>query len=162
MGGAGEGTGLRREKYTRETYGEGGSQVMKNKKKIYSALISLALLFFLSATTPAEHMRFTEDLSGQRVLLPGSAPDNGRLILVAFFTIEPEEGVLLALALYDDPRTWREVDYLELYDGAGSLLLISWIDRFGIVRTAVDIGLLEEEASDLEGVLVLLSEGTPL
>jgi len=50
---------------------------------------------------------------------------------------------------------------MELYDGAGSLLLVSWVDRFGIRRTAMDRGLLQEEASRLEGVLVLLQEGTP-
>ncbi len=63
--------------------------------------------------------------------------------------------------MYDDPQTERPVDYLELYDGSGGLVLVSWVDRFGIRRMAMDRGLLQEEASELEGILVLLLQGTP-
>jgi hypothetical protein len=107
-------------------------------------------------------MRFTEDLSGRRVLLPASAPEHGCLILVALVAIVSEEDVLVTLALYDDPGTRRAVDYLELYDVSGALLVISWIDRVGVLRTAIDRGLLDEEdeVTVLEGVLV--PEGTPL
>ena len=65
------------------------------------------------------------------------------------------------MAVYDDPQTRWSVDLLELYDEAGALLSVSWVDKFGIRRTAMDRGLLQEETSRLEGVFVLLPEGTP-
>ena len=48
---------------------------------------------------------------------------------------------------------------VEFYDGVGNLLQASWFDQFGIRRTAIDRGLLQEEGSRLEGVLTLISEG---
>ena len=63
--------------------------------------------------------------------------------------------------IYDDPTTKRPADYFELYDTDGDLLAVSWFDRFGIQRVAVDRGLLEE-ADKLEGVFVILLEGEPL
>lgn len=108
----------------------------------------------------AEPMKVTENLRREIVLLPPSAPDKGQLVLVFFVTIVTEAEIIGAMAMYDDPQTERPVDYLELYDGSGGLLLVSWIDRFGIRRTAMDRGLLQEEASELDGILVLLPQGT--
>jgi len=71
----------------------------------------------------------------------------------------PDTGVLAAIAVYDNPQTTRPVDYLEFYDGVGNLLQASWLDKYGIRRTAVDRALLQEEGSRLEGVLTLISEG---
>ncbi len=102
-------------------------------KKIVLAVFSVLFLLLISGSLHADHWRFTDNLRGEKVLLPGSAPNYDRLILVAFFTVVPEAGVIVALAVYDDPRTRRQVDYWELYDDAGGLLLISWVDRFGIV-----------------------------
>lgn len=133
----------------------------RTKLRIYSVILSLLVLLLSGRSLHAEPMRVTENLRSEKVLLPVSAPDKGRLILVTFVTIAPEAEIIAALALYDDPQTKRSVDYLELYDGSGSLLLASWVDRFGIRRTAMDRGLLQEGASKLEGVLVLLLEGTP-
>ncbi len=103
----------------------------------------------------------TENLRREKILLPPSAPERGQLVLVSFVTITPEAEVIASVATYDDPQTRRSIDYLELYDEAGSLVLVSWVDSFGIHRTAMDRGLLQEEASGLEGVLVLIQEGTP-
>ncbi len=71
----------------------------------------------------------------------------------------PDAGVLAAIAVYDNPQTTRPVDYVEFYDGVRNLLQASWIDKYGIRRTAVDRGLLQEEPSGLEGVFILLLEG---
>lgn len=111
---------------------------------------------------PAEPMRVTADLRSETVLLPPSVPDKIHLTLVAFVTIESEAGIIAAIAVYDDLRTKRPLDYWELYDGSGDLLMINWFDRFGILRTAVDRGLLEQNASKLDGVLVLVQAGTLL
>ncbi len=138
---------------------------MKTIRGLLAAVLiggSLGLFLSLpSGSIHAEPMRVTENLRKETVLLPSSAPKTDRLMLVSVVTMAPEAEIIGALAAYDDPKTRRAVDYLELYDGAGSLLLVSWVDRFGIRRTAMDRGLLQEEASRLEGVLVLLQEGTP-
>lgn len=134
---------------------------MKVKNKIYFIILGLTFLLLLGGSLHAEPMRVTENLRKEIVLLPPSAPERGQLVLVSFVTITPEAEVIASVATYDDPQTRRSIDYLELYDEAGSLLLVSWIDKFGIHRTAMDRGLLQEEASRLEGVLVLLQEGTP-
>jgi len=67
-----------------------------------------------------------------------------------------------AIAVYDNPQTTRSVDYVEFYDGVGNLLQASWLDKYGIRRTAVDRALLQEDAPRLEGILVLLLEGDPV
>ncbi len=51
------------------------------------------------------------------------------------------------------------MDYVELYDGSGGLLAVGWLDRFGILRMAVDRALLQGESGVLEGVFVLVSGG---
>ncbi len=134
---------------------------MKVKNKIYFIRAGFLLLLLSGGSLHAEPMRVTENLRKERVLLPPSAPERAQLILVSFVTIAAEAEAIATMAVYDDPQTRRSIDYLELYDEAGSLLLVSWVDRFGIRRTAMDRGLLQEEASRLEGVLVLLQEGTP-
>ena len=134
---------------------------MKDKKKIYFVILGLTVLLLSIGSLHAEPVPVTENLHGETVLLPPSTPERDQLVLVSFVMITPEAEVIASVATYDDPQTRRSIDYLELYDEAGSLLLVSWVDRFGIRRTAMDRGLLQEEASRLEGVLVLLQEGTP-
>ena len=114
-----------------------------------------------SAEVHSASMRVTENLRGGVVLLPPSAPETDRLTLVSFITIVPDAEVLAAIAVYDNPQTTRPMDYVEFYDGVGNLLQASWFDQFGIRRTAVDRGLLQEEPSELEGVLTLVLEGIP-
>jgi hypothetical protein len=134
---------------------------MEEKNKIYFVILSVFLLLLSGRSLYAEPMKVTENLRREAVLLPSSAPDKSQLILVSSVRITSEGEVMALLALYDDPRTKRPVDYLELYDFSGGLLLVSWVDRFGIRRTAMDRGLLQEKTSNLEGILVLLAEGTP-
>ena len=117
------------------------------------------ILLLFSNSLHAEPMRAIENLRGETVFVPLSAPDKGRLILVGSATIAQETEIIGEVAMYDDARTKRSVDYLELYDNSGYLLWVKWIDRFGIRRTAMDLGLLQEKASGPEGVLVLLLEG---
>lgn len=132
----------------------------RTKLRIYSVILGLLVLLLSGRNLHAEPMRVTENLRRERVFLPSSAPNKSKLILVSFTTIQVGADIAGTMAMYDDPQTERPMDYMELYDGSGGLLLISWIDRFGIRRTAMDRGLLQEEASKLEGVLILLLEGT--
>lgn len=66
-----------------------------------------------------------------------------------------------ALAVYDDPRTARPEDYIELYDKSGELVAVGWIDRFGIQRITVDRSLLENR-DELRGVFVTMVEGVAI
>lgn len=65
------------------------------------------------------------------------------------------------LAVYDDPRTARPEDYIELYDNGGQLVAVGWIDRFGIQRISVDRSLLEKR-DDLRGVFVTVVDGVAI
>lgn len=135
--------------------------MVKTKQRICFLMLGALVLLLSGKSLHAEPTRVTENLRRERVFLPSSAPNKSRLTLVSFTTIQVGADSAGTMAMYDDPQSGRPMDYMELYDGSGSLLLISWIDRFGIRRTAMDRGLLQEDASQLEGVLVLLAEGTP-
>jgi len=134
---------------------------MKPIRPLLTEVLLARALRLSSGSLHAKKVRVAENLCGETVLLPSSAPETDRFMLVSFVTMAPEAEIIEALAAYDDPKTGMSVDYLEFYDGAGSLLMVSWVDRFGIRKTAMDCGLLQEETSMLEGVLVLLPEGTP-
>lgn len=66
------------------------------------------------------------------------------------------------MIFYDDPRTKRELDYIEVYDISGDLLLVSWIDRFGVWQVAIDRALLSRDDPAIDGVLILITGGTAL
>ena len=140
--------------------------LMKTRMVLLTALLLVGTLglFLVSVSRAADHsksMRVTANLRGGVVLLPPSAPETDRLTLVSLVTIVPDAEVLAAVAVYDNPETTKPVDYIEFYDGVGNLLQASWIDKYGIRRTAVDRGLLQEEPSGLEGVFTLILEGIP-
>ena len=134
---------------------------MKNRSKIYLILITFLLLLGLSLGFFPKPIG-SESLRVETGLRSRSLPDKSKMNMVAFFTMPSEEEFTLSFALYDDPRTKWEADYMELYDGEGELLLLSWIDRHGIMRMAVDRGLLDEETPELERVLVFVTRGSPL
>jgi len=136
--------------------------MVRSKQQIRSILFILSMLLLSGISLYAEPVRVTENLRKETVALPSSAPDKTGFLLFSFLTLSSDTEILALVAIYDDPRTQWSVDYLELYDSSGGLLAISWLDRFGIRRTAIDRGLLEGEASRLEGVLVLMPEGEPV
>jgi len=146
------------------TYNGKEITIMKTTRVLLITLILVGILDLphfsvFSAEVHSASMRVTENLRGQVVLLPLSAPETDRLTLVSFITIVPDAEVLAAIAVYDNPETTKPVDYIEFYDGVGNLLQASWIDKYGIRRTAIDRGLLQQEPTGLEGVLTLISEG---
>lgn len=145
---------------------------MKTDSRIFLAILSLLALSSCSQNFPAhvtttptskhvEPLEAMERPHHETALLPAPPRENDELIPISLVGIGTEQEITGFLALYDNPRTNRPVDYIELYDPDGNLLLIEWIDKFGITRTAVDQGLLEEGGPNLQGVLVLLLEGTP-
>jgi hypothetical protein len=62
------------------------------------------------------------------------------------------------MAVYDDIATERIGDYAEIYNLKGALIAIIWFDEFGILRTAIDRGVVLHK-KDVEGVLVLVMNG---
>ena len=90
--------------------------------------------------------------------LVSNADQSQRLLKVV------ESGPLIAagvnlgtVIVYDDPITQRETDYMEIYDREGHLMAVSWFDRFGIQRVAVDRALIDG-GEKLEGVFVAVVE----
>lgn len=135
--------------------------MVRSKQQIRSVLFILSILLFFGVSLYAEPMRVTENLDKKTFLLPPSVPDKTGFVLFSSLTLSSDAGILALVIIYDDPKTGWSVDYLELYDSSGGLLAISWLDTFGIRRTAIDRGLLEGEARRLEGVLILIPEGVP-
>ncbi len=138
-------------------------KAMRGKWITVLLIVALGVMtLFPDAGMGAGATKFMKDLRGKTVLLPRSAPERERLVLVSLLNVISETEIVGAIALYDDPRTEAATDYMEMYDEAGGLVSVSWFDPHGIRRTAMDFGLLQEEAEGLEGVLVLLLEGEAL
>jgi len=87
-------------------------------------------------------------------------PDPKKLDVVGMTTVSTGNQVR-AIVIYDDPTTSRPVDYIALYSPGGDLLALSWYDRFGIERMAVDRGLLDN-ADHPEGTFVAFLTGAAL
>jgi hypothetical protein len=124
-------------------------------------LVLTAAVFFLGQEAKGEPLGVTENLRNERVQLPASVPDRNRLAVIAHGVLR-DEGDVNVVVIYDDPQTGREIDYLEVYDEAGDLLMVMWFDRLGIFQVAVDRGLLSEDDPEVDGVLVLVTAGTAL
>jgi hypothetical protein len=93
------------------------------------------------------------------VILPPSTPDRKGLIAIDYALVADKDTELGILILYDDRRTTRQTDYVEFYDFFGDLVMVSWIDRFGICQTAMDRGLLDRDNPAIERQLVLVTGG---
>lgn len=114
------------------------------------------LLFILLAAVPL----YSSDYVSEESARPALIPDTNKLTIVSFSTVGIGND-LRAVVVYDDPATKRPVDYVALYDRTGELLALTWFDRFGIERMAVDRGLLDN-TSHREGVFVGFLTGDSL
>ena len=127
--------------------------------KLRATALSI-LIIFLTQSYPVEHSH-AEPLpitasSAQENYRSVSLPEKDRLTLMSVVEITVGREILGAIAAYDDAATTRPADYLELYNDVGALLAVSWFDRFGIERLAVDRALAEQDTNRLEGVFVLV------
>ena len=129
---------------------------MKLKTQAVIILISFVTQLYFIEHSHAESVQITTKNPVQENYRSVSLPEKDRLTLMSVVQVTVGKEILGAVAAYDDAATARPVDYLELYNNAGALLAVSWFDRFGIERLAVDRGL-AEETSDLEGVFVLVT-----
>jgi len=128
------------------------------KKIIFSLLVLLPILF-LSQRIESKQLRTGYNLRQEKVVIPASVPDKSQLVVADYEPVLDEDTGIGILVFYDDPRTKLKVDYIELYDIAGNLLLVSWIDRFGVCQVAMDRGLLDEKHPNVAGVLVMMTTG---
>jgi hypothetical protein len=125
---------------------------LRGKISFITLGILIPLLFF--GDIRAEEIQPKDNGSGQELV---SGPQQHQMTLVSLEprVVEGEVLGLVAAYIYDDVTTERPADYWEFYDNQGSLLAVSWFDKFGIQRTAVDRGIVEEQ-DHLEGVFVVV------
>jgi hypothetical protein len=133
---------------------------MTLRNKIYFIIIAasyfIAVLFVLVIAANAEEAGAH---AVEQEIVTGPGQHDLSLISSQPWLVEGEVLGTLAAYVYKDVTTERPIDYWELYDKAGDLLAVGWFDKFGIERTAVDRGILEEK-DKLEGIFVLVLGGT--
>jgi hypothetical protein len=133
---------------------------MTFRNKIYFTIFAIlefvAVLFFLGLVA-ARAAEASDNATGQEIV---AAPEQHVMSLVSFDPWMVEGKVLgtMAAYVYTDVTTERPADYWELYDKNGDLLAVSWFEKSGVQRTAVDRGILEEK-DRLEGILVVVLTG---
>jgi hypothetical protein len=130
------------------------------RAKMAAALIATGLLVQTSslAYSHSERTGTGAQSSAQERYYSVSLPAKDRLNLVTRMPIAAQGELVGEFVAYDDLTTTRPTDYLELYNGAGALLAVSWFDRFGIERLALDQGLVQRD-DKLEGTFVLVVSG---
>ena len=130
---------------------------MASRNKLYFIILAIVTQLWLFADARADEIEAAINASGQET---ATGPGLHDMSLVSFQPWVVEGQVLGALAeyVYDDVTTQRPTDYWELYDNQGELVALSWFDRFGIQRTAVDRGIVEQK-DKLEGVFVVVLDG---
>jgi hypothetical protein len=134
---------------------------MSSKSRVHLVIFIIfgfvAELFFFDY--PAMKAAEAADTPREKaIFLPVSVPKKSQLRPISVVPVTVKGEIVGRVAIYDDPTTRRSADYLELYNNAGNLVAISWFDRFGIERMALDRGLLEDR-DKLEGVFVVLLDG---
>ena len=132
---------------------------MRVKDKIYLVILGVVAHFLFFGPLSSDLLQAADLRSKEEIVSPVLLPEKDRLTLVTVFSAVIDEGMVGILVVYDDDATERPADYMELYDKTGHLVAVSWFDRFGIERVAVDRGLLKPDQDKLEGVFVLIVEG---
>ncbi len=133
------------------------------------AMFLMAIILFAGCITqrPVEirelspQRRTTTDLTGKIVLLPPSAPDRSNLTRLGYFTINNDAESNGIAVLYSSAQSEQAVTYMELYDQAGRLVLIQWVEESGVTERAIDLGVLNDKDSEPVGILGIVVVGTP-
>lgn len=130
--------------------------------KTLVVLLAFLAVLLISDEAMDQQLNVTENRRQEQVITPASTPDRNRMAVVQTLTFMEEELGAGVLVLYNDERTKWKIDYIELYDLEGNLLVVTWIDRFGACQVAIDQGLLDPDDPSIDGVLVILEVGTML
>jgi hypothetical protein len=130
---------------------------MALKNKIYFTLLGIIAQLLFFGDVRADELRSRDNATEQETV---TTPEHHAMILVSSqpWVVEGQVLGTLAAYIYEDVSTERPVDCWELYGKEGDLLAVSWFDRFGIQRTAVDRGLVENK-DKLEGIFVAVLDG---
>ena len=133
---------------------------MAFRNKIYFIILGIIVQVLFFGDVRADELQPSDNATGQEIT---TAPEQHDMSLVSFdpWVVEGEVLGTLAAYVYDDVTTERAADYWELYDKRGDLLAVSWFDRFGIQRTAVDRGIVEK-GNELEGIFVVVLDGNSI
>jgi hypothetical protein len=115
--------------------------------------ITLAVLL-TTTHVKADSSQLAENPFGSLAALP----EKEKMKLIGFVAPRASSGIAGGMAVYDDPATKRTGDYAEIYNLKGALIAIIWFDQLGILRTAIDRGVVLHK-KDVEGVLVLVMNG---
>ena len=133
---------------------------MTFRNKIYFIIFAIleftTVLLFLGFV--AAHAAEGSDHAWEQKMATGAEQHEMRLVSVDPWVIEGNVMGAVAAYVYDDMSTERPADYWEFYDSEVNLLAVSWFDKFGIQRTAVDRGIIEQE-DKLEGVFIVVLDG---
>ena len=123
---------------------------------IFGILEFIAVLFFLGFV--AVGALEASDNAREQKMITGPEPHDIRLVSFDPWVVEGEVLGAVAVYVYGDMTTERPADYWELYIRQGDPLAVSCFDRFGIRRTAVDRGIVEQK-DELEGIFVVVLDG---
>ena len=130
---------------------------MAFRNKIYFITLGIVAQLLFFGDVRADELQPNDSASEQEIV---TAPHHNKTLVSSQpWVVEGGEvwGTLAAY-VYDDVTTKRPADYWELYGSTGDLVAISWFDRFGIQRLAVDQGVLDE-SDKLEGTFVFFLDG---
>ena len=130
---------------------------MAFRNKIYFIILAMVAYLLFFSDVRADELQPNDNASEQEIVT--AAEHNMTLLSAQPWVVEGGEvwGTLAAY-VYDDVSTKRAADYWELYGSTGDLVAISWFDRFGIQRLAVDRRLLEE-SDKFKGAFVVFLDG---
>jgi hypothetical protein len=130
---------------------------MAFRNKIYFIILGIVAQLLFFGDVRADGLQPNDNASEQEIVTV-PAHDSMTLVSSQPWVVEGEVLGALEAYVYNDRTTERPADYWELYDGTGDLVAISWFDRFGIQRLAVDRGLIDE-SDKLEGTFVVFLDG---
>jgi hypothetical protein len=130
---------------------------MTFRNKIYLILLGMIMQLWFFGDVRADELQ-PRDNTAERESVAAPEPHDMSVVSFSPWVVEGEVLGTMAAYVYTDVTTERPADYWELYDKNGDLLAVSWFDRSGIQRTAVDRGILEEK-DRLEGILVVVLTG---
>ena len=130
---------------------------MAFRNKVYFIILGIVAQLLFFGDVRGEELEPRDNATGQEIV---TAPEHHDMTLVSAesWTVEGEVVGTVAAYVYKDVTSERPVDYWEFYDKQGDLLAVSWFDKFGIQRTAVDRGIVEQE-DKLEGTFVVVLHG---
>ena len=133
---------------------------MAFRNKIFFIVLGIVAQLLFFGDVGARQVQPSDNNTGQEMV---TGPEQHDIRLVSFdpWVVEGEVLGAVAVYAYDDVSSERPADYWEIYDKEGGLLAVSWFDRFGVRRTAVDRGIVEEK-DKLEGVFVVVLDGNPI